>query len=115
MHVRNNSRCVVSGAVVIEENRFHLGARRYYKMTVRIQYLINYGIYPLYPPINLEALSCDFQSFQYTITICVTAASIFTFSGMVPTVSRIFSLLQSVGGILNDSSIILLYGYGKKS
>jgi hypothetical protein len=75
----------------MEENVFYLGARRNYEMTMRIQYPVNYSMYPLHLPIDLEALSC--HSHIHTIAICMTAASIFAFSGMVPTVSRIFSLL----------------------
>jgi hypothetical protein len=93
VHVRNESGFVVFGTVVMEENEFYLGARRNYETTMRIQYLINYSMYPLHQPINLEALTCHSQSFPYTIMICMTAASIFMFSGMVPVVRRILSLL----------------------
>jgi hypothetical protein len=57
---------------------------------MKIQYHVNYGMYPLHPSIDLEALSCCLHSFPYIIAICVTAASIFTFSGMVPIVRNFF-------------------------
>jgi hypothetical protein len=44
MHVRNNSGFVVFGAVVMEENKSYLGARRNYEMTMGIQYLVNYSM-----------------------------------------------------------------------